>query len=95
MTNEDKARELSCVNYLTEEDELLGPPEDVKIRINSYWAAMKMAEWKEQQMIDKAVDVLEKTTHDYFDGDLEFMVADCYLTKEGFIEDFKKFMKRE
>lgn len=52
MTNEEVARQLSNNNYLTEDDKELCPSEDTKIRINSYWAAVKMAGWKDKQVED-------------------------------------------
>ena len=84
MTQEEKARQLSNNDYLTEDDKELCPSEDTKIRINSYWASLKMAEWKEQQMIDKACEWLEKNI-------AEATGIDSYTI----IESFKQAMKEE
>ena len=43
--------------------------------------------------IEKACEWLENNMHDYFDGDNEFAVCDCFLTKENFIEEFRKAME--
>lgn len=49
--------------------------------------------FKKQEMIKKACVFLENNIHDYFDGDNEFAVCDCFLTKENFIEQLKKVME--
>ena len=58
MTNEEVARQLSNNNYLTEDDKELCPSEDTKIRINSYWAALKMAKWKDEQYQEEKKELL-------------------------------------
>ena len=44
--------------------------------------------------IEKVCEWLENNMHDYFDGDNEFAVCDCFLTKENFIEQLKKEMEK-
>lgn len=61
MTNEEIARQLSNNDYLTEDDKELCLSEDTKIRINSYWAALKMAEWKDKQFEDTKDEIKTDT----------------------------------
>ena len=70
MTIEEKAKE-----FYHKYRELNLAPESA-----AFNAALEMAEWKEQQMIEKAVEFLSKRVFSY-DG--------C------FIEDFKKAMKEK
>ena len=77
MTNEEKARELAAkFGFL---DDCIGDEEE------RFKTAMEMAEWKEQQMINRAVGFLK--LHMPFGEVSETL-------KNEVIEDFKKEMKK-
>ena len=83
MTNENKAKEFY---HKYRESHLNLAPESAAFNV-----ALEMAEWKEQQMIDKAVEWLKENTSCYasFDDDI---ISDTE-NKNNFINDFKQVMK--
>lgn len=64
------------------------------IRLQRYNAAMLMAQWKEQQMIEKVADWLEENIPS---SDLERRIYNCFSEeqKSNLIERFKKEIKEE
>ena len=96
MTNEEKARTLSLQDHLTNDDYALCPSNDTIVRINAYGAAMEMAEWKEQQMIEKAVDWLKERAEHYYGVEGEYSdKVDLIFCKEEPLEDFKEAMMED
>lgn len=95
MNNKDKARELS--KKFARQYHANTWPEwsnDESFHFSNeeiYNGCLEMAVWKEQQMIQKAVEWLEEHTTEYasFDDDRK---AD-WENKMNFIEDFKKYME--
>lgn len=87
MTNEEKAKEISDAyansKFIPTQEECV-----------AYSSAMQMAEWKEQQMIDKACKWLEENVGEYEDiyYDVGGFVSPDFNT-EKFIKDFKKAME--
>lgn len=75
MTNAEKAQEL-----------VSNPANDYKSTEDLCWM---MAEWKEQQMIERAVEWLKTNAGKYIKGSLS---ASNYCT-EHCIDDFKEAMK--
>lgn len=53
----------------------------------------EMAAWKEEQMIEKAVEWLEDNADSYIFINRDFNAAQLHITK--IIEDFKQAMKGE
>lgn len=82
MTNEDKAKQL----YRKYRDTNFAPESA------AFNAAIEMAEWKEQQMIDW----VRKNAYRYIDtdNDSEGHLCERFL-EDAFIDDFKKAMKGE
>lgn len=64
----------------------------INVPVKEREAFVKGAEWKEQRVIEKAVEYLIFNTHDYYDGDSEFAVCN-WLKRDEFIENFKQAMK--
>lgn len=100
MTNEEKARTLSLQDHLSNDDYALCPSNDTIIRLNAYGAAMKMAEWKEKEMIEKAVKWMEDNINNYIVNDQYelpngSMSRDWLKVKSECFTDFKKAMKGE
>lgn len=88
MTNEQKATELG-IKYQTQ-CHGIGDCE-----FEAKQAALEMAEWKEQQMIDKACEWLEDMAcyyaHWEYNGDT--YEKEIVFDDQKFIEDFKKAME--
>lgn len=98
MTDEEKIQEMAFeaipenISYSTVIDRMVDyNGRDRDFFIDGARAAM---EWKEQQMIEKAVEWLKNNIHDYYNGDSEFAVCN-WLTEDEFINNFKKAMKGE
>lgn len=85
MKTEEKARELAS--------ELIGEDQNQKPMID---VIMRMANWKEQQMIDKACEWIEENIVDYEDiyYDVGGFVSPEFHIEE-FIKDFKKAMEEQ
>lgn len=83
MTNEEKATELG-IKYQT-------PCHGVgDCEFEARQAALEMAEWKEEQMIDKACEWLKENIHKY----KEYDESGFYHEKSKFLfKDFKKAME--
>ena len=50
---------------------------------------------KKDAFIEKALDYIENNIYDHYDGDNEYGICGGYVKKEGFIKNFKKYMKGE
>ena len=78
MTDKEKADEISehyaTSHYFPNDEELA-----------AYSAAMQMAKWKEQQMIEKACEWLKKNLQNYIEDD--------WTSEKDFIEEFRKAVK--
>jgi len=63
----------------------------------TYDGAVKMAEWKRQQMIEKTIDWLKENADKYVGRALEEYDMQYYgcISIDNLIEDFKKAMKEE
>lgn len=86
MTDKEKADEISeqyaTSRYFPNDEE-----------VAAYNAAIQMAKWKEQQMIDKACEWLKDNVNDsYLDW---YDWEKCRLNKDELLHDFKKAMKGE
>lgn len=81
MTNEQKAKKIA---------EYLNQPNGSNSLLECHQAAMAMAKWKEQQMIDW----VRKNAYRYIDtdNDSEGHLCERFL-EDAFIDDFKKAMK--
>ena len=86
MTNEEKAKKLAEEH---ENATLFGIESPYHAALG---AAIEMAAWKQEQMIEKAVEWLEKMIPS---SDLERRIYNCFTEeqKQNFIEDFKKAME--
>ena len=82
MTNEKKALQLAGLKEISEEERYY---QSSKCEI--YDKCLKMAIWKEQQMIDKAVEWLESVNLDYY------QIREGVFSRE-LIEDFRKEMEK-
>ena len=83
MTNEQKAKE-----FYHKYRELNLAPESA-----AFNAALEMAEWKEQQMIEKVLAYLNNKF--YFDNIFYGVVSTDFNSMEEMFEDFKQAMKGE
>lgn len=86
MTNEDKAQEICEKN---------GRYNPSCSSLECYLSALEMAAWKEQQMIDKAVEWLKDQSCYYHHWEVN---GDTYeneivVDTEKMVEDFKKAME--
>ena len=87
MANEEKAKEIAELHEIIY---IANAGEHGSSYLECYSSAMQMAEWKEQQMIEKACEWLERN-------------ADKYVASYGFptyqtgllIMDFKKAMEKQ
>lgn len=84
MTNEEKAKEITVNDVCCVWNN--GCP-------NVYNAAMKMAEWKEQQMIDKTCEWLKNNTISVTNDTCTYTASSYDISKEEFIKEFKKAME--
>lgn len=86
MNNIERSIEISRIPAVYETDFNL----DKTIELQRYNAAMLMAEWKEQQLIDKACEWLKDNANDYLDW---YDWERCWVDKDELVYDFKKAMK--
>ena len=85
MTNEEKINEignLKPINWISDED-LCTYQQGLRR------GAFEMAEWKDEQMIEKACEWLKDNIHDYY------TVNEFEEWFDGMFVDFKKAMKGE
>lgn len=80
MTNEEKAKLISEQFHC----------DDV-----AYDAAEQMAEWKEQQMIDKACEWLKNNIVSSSNDTCIYTASSHNISKEDFIVNFKKAMEEQ
>jgi hypothetical protein len=82
MTNEEKALQIASLNgYMGSYDKLM------------FKAAMQMAKWKEQQMIEKACEWLKDNVNDsYLDW---YDWEKCRLNKDELLRDFREAMEEQ
>ena len=83
MTNEEKAKEIASRLPKSSNDK----------ELYAYVAALEIAAWKEAQMIRKAVEWLKNNIIGMMDGDLPYIQSTYDVSKNEFIEDFKKAME--
>lgn len=89
MTNEEKARELG--------DRLINAVgHTVKDRKEIIDITNEMIEWKEQQMIEKAVEWLKERAEHYYGVEGEYSnKVGLIFCKEELLEDFKEAMMED
>lgn len=86
MTNEEKYRDIAennCRYYGGEYDSFK----------ECFISAKEAADWKEQQMIEKAVEWLEHSFCDAVADNLHIVATYDFESVEQMIKDFKKTMK--
>ena len=85
MTDREKADEISgqysTSHYFPNDEELA-----------AYSAAMQMAKWKEQQMIEKACEWLEDNANEYLDW---YDWEQCRVNKDELLHDFREAMEEK
>ena len=88
MTNEEKAKEIGQKFYF----------DTMNSNEAAYKGALQMAQWKEQQMIERAVRWMEDNINNYIVNDQYelpngSMSRDWLKVKSEFFTDFKKSME--
>lgn len=98
MTNEEKSKEISVNNRMTYVESVNdGNTYVVNSQGECYQSAMEMAKWKEQQMIEKAVEWLKDMVcyYSYWDYNGDTYEKEIAVDTDQMIEDFSKAMKGE
>ena len=96
ITNKQKAREYMFKEHLSPLNNILHQCDiniELQYAVDIETAFIKGAEWKQQQMVEKAVDWLVKNTYTRNEGALHCVVANGEMIQEKFIEAFKKAME--
>lgn len=90
MTNEEKARELlKTFNFRDYHN-------GHKVYGFTLDRMKQMSEWKEQQMVDRAVEWLKEYAHNYFGVEGKYANdVDLVICIDEMLEDFKQTMKEE
>ena len=83
ITDNQKAQEISDSYYM---------PDTGFNREDLYDAGMEMAQWKEEQMIEKACEWLKDNANDYLDW---YDWESCRVNIDELLYDFRKAMKGE
>lgn len=91
MTDLEKARELAHDYFRRGQLGLCS----LDTESAGYECAIKMAEWKEQQMIEKAVNWLNNNIGAYLDYEAPKYGCSVEIDKISLIEDFKKAMEEQ
>lgn len=81
MTNEEKALSIARLKKISESDKYENP-----FKLEIYERCLEMAQWKQQQMIEKSVE--------WLNAHLPFGEVDFNL-RNTIIEDFKQSMEEK